>query len=108
VVQRQLDCYNRRQLDEFCGCFADDAQLFELGGTAPTYSGKVEIRERYRDLFDRSPQLICKLVKRVAVGRVVVDHEYITGRLGSPDVFECLAVYEVVDSLIRRVHFART
>jgi hypothetical protein len=107
VAQRQLDCYNRRDLDAFCDCFADDAQLFELGNATPTHSGKAALRERYRNLFELSPQLSCRLVKRTAVGRVVVDHEHITGRLGSPDVFECVAIYEVEAGLIRRVHFAR-
>lgn len=107
VVQRQLDCYNRRELDAFCDCFADAAELFELGGATPTHSGKAALRERYRNLFELSPQLRCELVNRAAVGRVVVDHEHITGRLGSPSVFECLAIYEVDAGLIRRVHFVR-
>lgn len=107
VVERQLRCYNRRQLDAFCDCFADDAQIFELGSPAPTHAGKAAIRERYRNLFELSPQLNCQLVNRTAVGRVVVDHEHVTGRLGSPDVFEILAIYEVEGGLIRRVHFAR-
>ena len=107
VAQRQLDCYNARQLDAFCDCFAEDAQIFELGSATPAHSGKSAIRERYRDLFDRSPGLHCRLVSRTSVGRAVVDHEHITGRLGSPDVFEILAIYEIEGGLIRRVHFVR-
>jgi hypothetical protein len=107
VVQRQLDCYNQRQLDAFCECFAEDATIFDLGAATPSYCGKAAIRERYRQLFDSSPALHCRLMNRVALGHVVVDHEHITGRMGSPDLFEIVAIYEVEGGLIRRVHFAR-
>jgi hypothetical protein len=107
VAQRQLDFYNARQLEGFCACFADDAQIFDLGAATPAHSGKAAIRERYRQLFDRSPSLHCALVSRTALGRVVVDHEHITGRMGAPGVFEVLAIYEVEAGLIHRVHFVR-
>ena len=107
VAERQLVCYNQRQLDAFCECFADDAQIFELGATSPSVAGKPAIRERYRDLFNLSPDLNCKVVSRTTLGRVVVDLEHITGRLGSKDVFEIMAIYEIKRGLIQRVHFVR-
>ncbi len=91
----------------FCECFANDAEIFELGALTPSHSGKAAIRERYRNLFDLSPDLNCHLVSRTALGRAVVDLEHITGRLGSPEIFEIMAIYEVVGGLIRRVHFVR-
>lgn len=107
VVQRQLETYNRRDLDGFCALFADDAQIFDLGATVPTFIGKEAIRVRYRDLFERSPALHSIVLNRTALGRVVVDLEHITGRNGSPGVFAVLAIYEVDAAKIQRVHFAR-
>jgi hypothetical protein len=107
VVQRQLETYNRRDLDAFCDLFADDAQIFDLGATVPTFTGKEAIRTRYRELFDRSPTLHSNVLTRTALGRVVVDLEHITGRNGSPGVFAVLAIYEVDAGKIQRVHFAR-
>ena len=108
VVQRQLDCYNRRDLDGFCACFSEDVGLYEWGATTPNYSGQAALRERYRHLFEHSPALNCQLANRTALGRVVVDHERITGRMGAPEVLEILAIYEVDDGLIRSIHFVRT
>jgi hypothetical protein len=48
------------------------------------------------------------LVNRTAFGRVIVDLEQITGREGTSDLFEVLAIYEVEHSLIKRVHFVRS
>ena len=107
VVQRQLDAYNRRDLEAFLGSFAQDAQIFDLGAGAPSFSGRNSLRDRYRDLFDRSPELCSTVVNRTTLGRVVIDLERITGRMGMTDVYDLLAIYEVEDDLIRRVHFVR-
>lgn len=107
VVQRQLETYNRRDLDGFCEVFAEDAQIFDLGSAVPSFSGKDAIRVRYRELFERSPSLHSDVVNRMTLGRVVVDLEHITGRNGSPGVFTVLAIYEVEAGKIQRVHFVR-
>lgn len=107
VVQRQLDAYNRRDIDEFIAVFADDAQGFELGASLPALSGASAIRERYTALFAASPKLHSALVARIAHARVVIDHERITGRNGDDGILEMVAIYEVVDGKIRRFHFVR-
>jgi len=107
VVQRQLEAYNRRDLDAFCAVYAEDAQLFELGEGTPVTAGKAAIRERYRTLFDNSPQLYSAVLNRTALGRVVVDLERITGRNSSPKPMDFLAIYEVTGGLIVRCHFVR-
>jgi hypothetical protein len=93
VVQRQLESYNRRDLEGFCELFAEDAQIFDLGATVPTFNGKDAIRTRYRELFDRSPTLHSNVLNRTALGRFVVDLEHITGRNGSPGVHAVLAIF---------------
>lgn len=47
------------------------------------------------------------MVNRTALGRVVIDLERILGRMGTADVYDILAIYEVEGGLIRRVHFVR-
>ncbi len=107
VAQAQLDAYNARDLDTFCAQFAQDAQIFELGSSAAATSGLPAIRERYRQLFQSSPALHSDVISRVHLGRAVVDLERITGRMGSSEPFDILAIYEIEGGLIRRVHFAR-
>jgi uncharacterized protein (TIGR02246 family) len=107
VVQRQLDAYNARDIERFLECFADDARGFELGVPQPTMNGRDAIRARYAALFAASPQLHSRVVHRTAFGRAVIDHEHVTGRNGSPEVFEIAVVYEVEDGLIRRFHAIR-
>lgn len=107
VVQAQLEAYNCRDVDAFCALFAPDAEIFELGAGSPSTSGIDAIRMRYADLFAQSPALHSTVLTRTVLGRAVVDLERISGRLGSPVPIDMLAIYEVVDSRIRRVHFVR-
>jgi hypothetical protein len=107
IVQQQLDAYNGRDIEAFIALFSDDATTSDLGASSPSLSGKAQIRERYASLFSKSPVLHSHLVNRTVFGRVVVDLEQITGREGSAELFEVMAIYEIERSKIRRVHFVR-
>lgn len=107
LAQRQLEAYNRRDLEAFLAVFSDDCRLYELGKEAPTTVGKAAMRERYANLFAKSPSLNCVIVNRTALGRAVIDFEQITGRMGEPGVLEAIAIYEIEGDRIARVHFMR-
>ena len=107
VVQRQLEAYNRRDLDAFLAVFADDAQLFELGSPLPATAGKAALAARFQELFDRSPALHAEVLTRTCLGRAVVDLERVTGRLGSAEPLQLLMIYEVERGLIVRSHAVR-
>lgn len=107
VVQAQLAAYNARDLEAFLACFADEAEATELGALAPAQIGKAQLRERYGELFEKSPALHCHVLNRTAFAHVVIDLEHITGRHGTSGDYQVLAIYEVRDGLIRRVHFVR-
>ena len=107
IVQRQLDAYNARDIEAFLRVFADDAQAFELGASAPTLVGKAAFRARYSELFANSPALYSKVVTRTCFANVVIDVEHISGRNESTEIHEVMAIYEVAEELISRVHFVR-
>lgn len=104
VVQAQLDAYNAQDLDAFCGCFAEECVLAELNGEHAT-AGLPAIRERYAALFRQYPGNHARLVNRIAVGDVVVDHEDIERAPGLR--LELAMIYTVRDGKIRRADAAR-
>lgn len=103
VVQRQLEAYNRRDLEAFIATYSDDAQLYRMPATEPAIKGKAQLSEFYATKRFNEPKLHAELLKRIALGNKVIDHERITG-LGD-DPLEAVAVYEVDGGLIRRVWF---
>lgn len=76
VVQRQLDAYNRRSMDDWLATYHRDAQLAELHG-ATLARGHDEMRARMEARF-REPDLHAELLARLVMGAIVVDHERIT------------------------------
>jgi hypothetical protein len=95
VVQRQLDAYNRRDLDAFIACYASDAKLYRPPHQL-AMDGHGAIAQRYRALFDQSPP-------RIVLDRFVVDHEHVEGQ--PKGAFDALATYEVADRLIVNAWF---
>jgi uncharacterized protein (TIGR02246 family) len=100
VVQRQLDAYNARDLDTLLSIYAPDAQQFEHPGKLAA-SGSEQIRERLALRF-QEPNLHARLVQRVVMGNIVIDHEYVTRTFAEgPGSVDLVAIYEVVDGRIK-------
>lgn len=104
IVQRQLDAYNARDIEGFMAQFAEHCVIADLNGVV-TQNGKAAIRERYAALFSEFPENRARLINRIAVGDVVIDHEDITRAPGQG--FRAAAIYTVQDGLIARVDFVR-
>ena len=104
VVQRQLDAYNARDVDAWLGTYADDAQQFEYPATLLT-SGATQLRERITARF-REPNLHAKLIKRIVIGQVVIDHEEVTRTFPEgTGKLELVAIYEVRAGKIATARF---
>jgi hypothetical protein len=102
VVQRQVDAYNRRDLDGFLACYADDAKLWRPPHQL-TESGIEALRHRYRERFEHAPSLQATIKRRIVLERFVVDWEHVTGiPEGDRDV---IATYEVIGGRIANVWF---
>jgi hypothetical protein len=104
IVQRQLDAYNARDIDALTATYADDAQQFEYPATLLA-SGTAQLRERFAARF-RETNLHARLLKRIVLGQVVIDHEEVartfpegTGRI------ELVAIYEVRSGKIANARF---
>jgi hypothetical protein len=94
VVQKQLDAYNRKDIEAFISVWADDAQYYAHPDTLLA-SGAAAIRERHVDRF-KEPNLHGVLIERVGLGNIVVDHERVTRTFPEgPGTVEVLAIYEV-------------
>lgn len=106
VVQRQLEAYNRHDLEAFMATYRDDARVYRMPeATRPALDGAAAIRAFYRDQRFNRPALHAELVARTTLGDKVVDHERVTGLGDAPT--EALAVYQVVDGRIAAVWLFR-
>jgi putative hydrolase of HD superfamily len=103
-VQKQLEAYNARDIDQFMLWWAEDCQYYAFPATLLA-ANAAEIRERHLERFKES-NLHGNLLTRIVVGNVVVDHETVTrtfptGR-GEVDV---ICIYEVERGKIAKAWF---
>jgi len=107
-VEAQLLAYNARDLEAFLTCFAADCIVEDADGQR-LMADASEMRDRYRALFDGSPDLHCIIVNRTRIGEHVMDEEHITGRLGTPpgEMRHAVAVYKLRGDKICHVRFYR-
>lgn len=103
VVQRQLEAYNARDLEAFVAAYAGDVREYRPPEPAPFLAGKAAFRAFYGSRRFVLPGLRAEVVQRIVAGNKVADHERISGIRSSP--IEGIAVYEVIDGLIRNVWF---
>lgn len=100
VVQRQLDAYNARDVDALLATYALDARQYEYPATLLA-TGHDAMRPRFGLRF-QEPDLHARLVQRVVMGNLVFDHEVVTRNFPEgKGALELVAIYEVVDGLIR-------
>ena len=104
LVQRQLDAYNRHDIDAFLDCFADDVRMYELGEKSPFIEGHTAARDTYGPLFSNSPNLHVELVNRIVNQDIVVDHEHVVG-MGDDGPMRCVAIYRIQKDRIASVWF---
>ena len=100
IVQRQLDAYNARDVDALLATYAPDARQFAHPATLLA-SGAADMRERMAQRF-AEPNLHARLLQRVVMGNIVIDHEEVTRTFaeGAGRV-DMVAIYEVVDGKIQ-------
>ena len=106
VVQLQLERYNTHDLEGFLATYAEDAEIFDLPGTAsPSIRGATKMREVYGGLFKQVPNVHCRSAQRIVEGSFVIDQEVCSMGDDKPPM-HAAAIYQVVNGKIRRVWFA--
>ena len=104
IIEEQLLAYNARDLDRFIAAYSPDV-VIEDGEDKVLLKGHDQMRKWYGDLFEASPQLHCRIVNRLRIGKYVVDEEETTGRKGSPTPLRVVMVYRVEGDKIVHARF---
>lgn len=102
VVERQLDAYNKKDIERFMECYADDVKVYRFPNEV-LYANNAEMKKHYHKLFESYPNMNAEILKRIEQGKYVVDHEWITGRREEP--FTATAMYEIENDFIIKVWF---
>ena len=108
IVQRQLDTYNARDIEGFMSVMSQDVVLVNFQDQKVLAQGHNEVKDIYTNLFNKSPKLRSSLINRMVLGQKVIDHESITGRMGSDEIVELIVIYEVKSEKIYKITVLRS
>jgi hypothetical protein len=104
VVQRQLDAYNRHDLETWLQTYAHDAQQYEFPDTLLA-RGQAEIRARATLRF-QEPDLHAQLLRREVNAHQVIDHELVTRNFPEGlGTIEMACIYEIASGKIQKTTF---
>ena len=104
IVQKQVDAYNKHDLDAFLGFYASDVKLYEFPDKERS-SGLDPMRKTYGKLFADNPDLKVDVRKRIVQGDTVIDQEAVF--VSEDRRFTAVAIYRVTDGKIAAVWFVR-
>jgi hypothetical protein len=104
IVQKQVEAYNKHDLDAFLGFYASDVKLYDFPDKERS-SGLDAMRKTYGKLFADNPELKVDIRKRIVQGDTVIDQEAIFVR--EDRRFTAVAIYQVTDGKIAAVWFVR-
>jgi len=77
IVQKYIDPYNNRKLDELAFAFDADV-IVNRFPRAKMYSGRTTLRESYKQFFKKNEKSSVKVINRMTHKNMVVDEELVT------------------------------
>ena len=100
VVNRQLDAYNARNIDQFVATYSEDIEIYKKGQLI--MKGHEQLRKSYDAMFKNTPNLHCHIENRILINNKVIDKENVTK---NEHYIEAVAIYEVANGRIQKVTF---
>ncbi|MFC4268649.1 nuclear transport factor 2 family protein [Polaribacter marinivivus] len=101
LAEEQLIGYNNRDINAFLKPFAKNVKVYRFPNTL-SYEGLEKMRENYDSFFKNTPDLHCKILKRIVFKDKVIDHELITA---NGRTFKAVAIYSIKNGKIVSVTF---
>ena len=101
LAEEQLIGYNNRDINAFLKPFAKNVKVYRFPNTL-SYEGLEKMRENYNSFFKNTPDLNCKILKRIVFKDKVIDHELVTA---NGRTFKAVAIYSIKNGKIVSVTF---
>jgi hypothetical protein len=101
IVQKQVESYNKGNLDAFVNCYAENVVVRNFPADT-LYVGHEKMRKNYSSLSPDKKGYTVEVVKRITIGNKVIDQERVT-RNGESKMQ--VALYEVVNTAISSMTF---
>lgn len=99
VIQKQVDTWNSKDIDNFVKTFSDDIKVYEFKNGLYV-DGQKQLYDLFSEGFIRNPDLLSKISNRIIIGNTVIDEELLYDKTEDR---KALVIYEVENGKIFRM-----
>ena len=100
VAEKQIDAFNRHDLDAFMALYGDDIVLAEFPSGKVLARGKAEIRKRYEPMLTGPKFPPVRVEPRIVNGSFIVENELWDAKPGERN--QAVWMYVISGGLIRK------
>lgn len=104
VIDRQIDAYNRQDIEEFIDCYSNDIQVYMLESSKKLTEGKEQLKAVMKASFEAKPKAETLVESRIKQNNLVIDVETILGHEDGK-IIRSVAIYEITDGKISKLWF---
>lgn len=104
LIDRQIEAYNKRDIEEFIACYSDDIQVFMLESNKQLTDGKEQLKVVMKASFESKPNAETLVESRINQNNLVIDIEAILGH-DDGKIIRTVAIYEIKDDKITKLWF---
>ena len=101
LADDQLIAYNNRDIDAFLEPYSEDVEVYTFPSDL-MYKGKDEMRKRYNNMFNNTPDLHCIIKTRTVQKNYLIDQEEV---IKNGKIINAVAIYEIENNKISKVYF---
>lgn len=101
IVQKQVEAFNARNLNEFADCYTEDVVVSNFPNEL-LYTSNETLKSNYERFYSKTPKIEVEVTKRISIGTTVIDEESVT--IGNKTQRQ-VAIYEVKGGLIATMTF---
>lgn len=102
IVDASIQAFNDHDPNAFATYFSENVEVFEHPHL-PKLRTRTDLHTSYANTFIATPRIMTTVLKRIAVGNCVVDHERVQ-RAPEDSPFDMIVINEIRNGLIERLY----
>ena len=104
ISDKQLDAYNKKNLQAFMNCYSNDVKVFMLQSGQMITDGKDQLHSIMKDSFEKDKASKTTVMSKLVQGNLIINQEEITGH-EQGKIIRTISIYEVNNDLIQKLWF---
>jgi len=104
IVDKQIEAYNKRDLEAFLDCYAENIEVLMFESNQMLTKGKEQLRQTMSESFASKTDSKTIVISRISHNKLIIEIEEITGHIEG-QVITSVSIYEITENKISKLWF---